>query len=80
MDAFVWIFTLLLPVVMVVTGLLMWKKRPKDINPVMGYRTRMSMLNRQTWDFAHHHAGKNWVICGSALLAASRWRLSLCRG
>jgi hypothetical protein len=29
------------------------------------------MINRQTWDFAHHHAGKNWALWGSVLLGAS---------
>ncbi len=71
MDAFTWVFSLLIPIMMVVFGLLMWKKPPKEINGIMGYRTRRSMINQQTWDFAHHHVGKNWTLWGSVLLGAS---------
>ena len=34
------------------------KKAPKEINSVFGYRTSMSMKNKDTWEFAHKYCGK----------------------
>ena len=52
-----WIFMLvmdlLLPGVMLWFGSLFLRGVPREINPVFGYRTAMSMKNRDTWAFAH---------------------------
>lgn len=34
---------------------------------MVGYRTRRSMLNRETWTFAHKTAAKFWIIWGSSV-------------
>lgn len=47
---------------------MMWKHCPKKINGVVGYRTRMSMINMDTWKFAHEYAGKLWWKAGAGLL------------
>ena len=44
------------------------KKAPKEINSVFGYRTSMSMKNKDTWEFAHKYCGKVWYVCGMVLL------------
>lgn len=44
------------------------KKAPDEINAVFGYRTPMSMKNRDTWEFAHKHCGKVWYTCGVVML------------
>ena len=62
---------LLIPGVMILFGLLFRRWAPKRINPIFGYRTARSMKNRQTWEFAHHHCGKVWLIAGSALVPVS---------
>ena len=70
-----WIFMLLmdliLPLTMVVFGKMFMTKYPKDINAVFGYRTAMSMKNKDTWEFAHKYCGKLWLKCGLALLPLS---------
>lgn len=38
---------------------------------VFGYRTNMSMKNRDTWEFAHKYCGKIWYVCGWILLPLS---------
>ena len=53
---------------MIVAGRWMWKHPPKEINAFLGYRTPRSMLNMDTWNFAHHHGGKRWWIIGWILL------------
>ena len=55
---------LITPLIMVGFGLLFMKHPPKSINPLYGYRTRRSMRNQDTWNFAHHYYGKLWLVCG----------------
>ena len=59
----------MLPLVMVICGMSYVKRGPKRISKVQGYRTRMSMKNRETWDFAHKHLGDLWFKLGVPLLA-----------
>lgn len=70
-----WIFMLLMnllvPAVMILFGRIFMKKPPKEINAAYGYRTRMSMKNKDTWEFAHHYFGKIWYQWGCVLLPAS---------
>lgn len=42
---------------------------PKEINSIYGYRTTMSMKNKDTWEFAHRYCGKLWWQIGWGLLA-----------
>lgn len=70
-----WIFMLfmdlLIPLAMVGFGKLFITKPPKNINSVYGYRTTMSMKNRDTWEFAHKYCGNLWFKCGAVLLPIS---------
>lgn len=59
---------LLIPAMMIGFGWLFMKKPPKKINGVYGYRTKLSMKNQETWDFAHRHFGRTWFQCGLAVL------------
>ena len=67
-----WIFMLamglLFPVVMILFGTMFMKSAPKKINYIFGYRTEMSMKNRDTWEFAHKHIGKLWFRFGLLLI------------
>lgn len=56
--------TLLLTTAMVGFGIIFIKKAPKKINYIYGYRTPMSMKNKDTWIFAQKYAGKVWIISG----------------
>ncbi len=63
-----WIFMLfmdlLIPLTMIGFGRYFLKSAPKEINAIFGYRTSMSMINKDTWIFAHHYCGKLWYISG----------------
>lgn len=67
-----WIFMLvmdlLFPVVMIVMGRYFMKTSPKEINYIFGYRTNMSMKNKDTWNFAHKYIGKLWFYLGLLLI------------
>lgn len=63
-----WLFmllsNLLVPVTMLIAGWIMRKHCPKEINAILGYRTKMSMINKDTWEFAHDHCGRLWFRIG----------------
>ena len=68
---FVFLCNLLVPVVVIVTGRIMWKHYPKNINGLVGYRTTHSMKNMDTWKFANEHCGRLWYKMGLFMLAFS---------
>ena len=67
-----WIFmfccTLLIPIIMIIAGNSMRLGKFKTINSIVGYRTRRSMKNQQTWDYAHRECGRLWVRWGVLML------------
>lgn len=67
-----WIFmfccTLLIPIIMIIAGNSMRLGKFKTINYIVGYRTRRSMKNQQTWDYAHRECGRLWVRWGVLML------------
>ena len=58
------IITILIPFAVLVAGLFARIGLPKRVNWIVGYRTFMSMKNKETWVFAHKYVGKWWTICG----------------
>ena len=61
-------FSLFIPVVQMLAGRWMWKHAPKKINGIIGYRTRRSMKNEDTWRFAHECCGRLWWRIGLVML------------
>lgn len=68
---YMFVMDLLIPATMIGFGKLFMKRAPRDINYVFGYRSSMSMKNRDTWEFAHKYAGKIWYRGGLAVLPVS---------
>ena len=68
---FIFFCDLLVPVLMTVAGWMMRKHCPKEINPLLGYRTARSMKNMETWKFAHVYCGRLWWRMGMAMLLPS---------
>lgn len=70
-----WIFMLvmdlLIPFSMIGFGRFFLKHPPKEVNGVYGYRTSMSMKNKDTWAFAHRYFGRLWYAGGWILLPVS---------
>ena len=79
-----WIYmlciSLLMPVLMVILGARFRRRPPKSINAFFGYRTRRSMLNRDTWTYAHRFFGRIWLVLGLVLLPLSVIYMYRCRG
>ena len=54
----------LIPVLMILVGIIMFKYPPKKINFFVGYRTVNSMKNKERWDFSNKYCGKLFTIVG----------------
>lgn len=68
---FMFICNLMTPIIMILGGWMMWKHAPQKVNGVMGYRTRRSMKNIDTWNFANHYCGRLWWKLGWIMLVPS---------
>lgn len=68
---FMFMMDLLIPLTMIGFGKGFLKAVPREINAIYGYRTAMSMKNRDTWTFAHNYYGKLWYRGGVVLLPIS---------
>lgn len=73
---FMMIMNLLIPVSMIGFGYLFYKRPPKNINAIAGYRTSMSTKNLDTWKFANYYFAKMWFYWGLILLLLTV--LSMC--
>ena len=62
---------LVIPLPMIGFGRVSMRGGPKDINDVFGYRTKRSMKNKDTWEFAHRYFGKIWFSTGLVMLPVS---------
>ena len=65
------IINLLIPITMVCFGSMFAKAPPNEINSIFGYRTSMSMKNKETWIFAHNYCGRLWRIFGAIIFIFS---------
>ena len=65
---FMFICNLIIPILFIVVGWMMWKHCPKKINGIVGYRTKRSMQNLDTWKFAHNYCGQLWWKLGWIIL------------
>lgn len=61
---FMFVCNMLIPIILIIAGIMMWKHHPRKINLVYGYRTSRSMKNMDTWIFAHEYCGKLWWKLG----------------
>lgn len=68
---FMTVMNILIPSAMIGFGRCFMKKPPKNINYWFGYRTTMSMKNRDTWEFAHRYCGKILYLSGWVTLLIS---------
>ena len=58
---------LLIPGIMIFFGRTMMDHPPKTINGAYGFRTTMSMINQDTWDYAQVACAKRWRRWGRVL-------------
>ncbi len=65
---FMFIANLLIPTSMIIIGLIWKKKAPKNINNLVGYRSKRSMKNKDTWIFAQEYIRKKWLHFGIILI------------
>lgn len=68
---FMLVMVLLTPLAMIIIGLVFKKYAPKQRNFFIGYRTPLSMKNKETWTFAQKHFSKLWLLVGTIILIPS---------
>ena len=59
---------ILLPILMIATGIFFRYRAPKNINRWFGYRTSRSMKNRDTWEFAQKYFASVFLVLGAIIL------------
>ena len=52
-------------------GWALYLNPPSKINPLMGYRTSMSMKSQENWDFAQHYSSKKMSLAGNIMVVLS---------
>lgn len=60
-----------IPLVLIVIGKLFQKYPSKEPNIAIGFRTKLSMINKETWDYAQRLFPKVWVSLGRMQLITS---------
>ena len=67
-----WVFMLVMnlgfPAALIGCGRMMEKDPSRATDSSFGYRTKRSIKNQETWDFANQYCGRLWVRMGMALL------------
>ena len=58
-------------IIFIITGFVMFKFPPKNINMLYGYRTTRSMKNQEQWDFSQKYSAKLLILCGVFLILTS---------
>lgn len=71
LKIFIFIYDLIIPIIMIFCGVTFRNHIPKNINGIYGYRTAMSMKNKDTWEFAHQYCGRLWIKAGLIMLILS---------
>lgn len=71
MTGSLWIAILLLPLILSIPGVLLWKIPPKSINSVYGFRIRLASRSIETWKYANVRSGKLMFISGGLLLVVN---------
>lgn len=71
LEIFIFICDLIIPIIMLFCGITFRNHSPKNINGIYGYRTAMSMKNKDTWEFAHQYCGCLWIKIGLIMLILS---------
>lgn len=72
------VLNLVIPLIMIVTGLRFKKYPPENINMLYGYRTKQSMKSNKAWIFAHQKCAKIWVVVGFVMLLITLGFLVIC--
>lgn len=71
LNIFLFVCNLIIPVIMLFSGVKFRKHGPENINGIYGYRTSMSKKNKETWEFTHKYCAKLWMKLGFVMLIIS---------
>ena len=55
-------------IIFIIAGLFLYRWPPKEINMLYGYRSKRSMRNQETWNFAQSLGGKSMIGAGVLMI------------
>lgn len=64
----IYLFDLFVPIFMIIIGVLTKVKPIKEINSMIGYRTKLSMRSQKNWEVGQKLMGEVWIKSGIFLL------------
>lgn len=67
-DSPLFTMSVLLGSIFILTGFILYKFPPKNINELYGYRTKSSMRNIERWKFAQTYSARLMMYLGAAYL------------
>lgn len=65
------ISTAFIPLLLIVIGKIFAKYPSKEPNIAIGFRTKLAMMNKETWDYAQRLFPKAWISLGRIMLPLS---------
>ncbi len=71
MKIFLFLITLLVPLIITIAGWFMHKHPPREVNWIIGYRTMRSMKSKEAWMFSQKKMGILWEKAGAVTLIVS---------
>ena len=60
-----------IPLLLIVIGKIFEKYPSREPNIAIGFRTKLSMMNKETWDYAQRLFPKAWISLGRTMLPLS---------
>jgi uncharacterized membrane protein len=57
--------------ILILAGTILMRYAPPEINPLFGYRTKLSMRSEEAWLFAQQFSGKQLILFGCLLTVSS---------
>lgn len=58
------IVDIVITLLLLISGMILYVFPPKQVNSILGYRTKRSMKNQESWDCANKFAGKIMMFFG----------------
>ncbi|MBQ5543102.1 MAG: SdpI family protein [Erysipelotrichales bacterium] len=68
------------PAVMAGFGLKFFLKAPEEVGFPIGFNTKRSVRNEETWKYAHRTLGKIWTVLGGIMIPVTAAAMYTARG
>ncbi len=70
--------SIIVPVILAICGYWLYRYPPKEINSSVGYRTKTSMRDQRSWDYAQRLGGRMLIYAGLSCIVLSCAVMAVC--